>query len=352
MEENIRNINKDSEEFKSKLDEMKQLCYDEMNKKYQNILKKKVEEIQKTILEDVQKQNQIILDSYVKQFEELEKKRENDFSQMSKLMLGEGKEEAIIFSSIKTTHHGIKCNKCQTEPIVGYRYKCSVCKDYNLCEKCEQKNSETEEHAHNFIKMRNEERKHEEKQEKKQEKQEKKQEKQEKKQEKQEKQVKQEKQEVKEEEYNYQVMNNDLQKKVTEFKDKEVNFEVSLKNIGILNWPKGKTKLINDPKSDLKANNMDLPDLQINKEQKIKITLNIEKMRAGEKQCIYHFNVEGKNYGNPLILKVIMEEDENVIKMRTEFELSTEEYDSEKLFNALKKNNNDINKAFSSLYQN
>ena len=236
-------------------------------------------------------------------------------------------------------------NQCQEEPIVGYRYRCSVCKDYNLCEKCEQKNSETEEHPHNFIKMRNEEKKHEEKQEKKQEKQEKKQEKQEKI-EKKEKQDNQEKKEVKDVEYKYQVMNNDLQKKVTEIKDKKVDFEVSLKNIGILQWPKGKTKLINDPKSDLKANDMDLPDLQIGNEQKIKITLNIEKMKAGAKQSIFHFNVDGKNYGNPLILKVIMEEDENVVKMRTEFELSTEEYDSEKLFNALKKNNNDINKAF------
>ena len=31
-----------------------------------------------------------------------------------------------------------------------------MCKDYNLCEKCEEKNEISEEHPHNFIKIRNE----------------------------------------------------------------------------------------------------------------------------------------------------------------------------------------------------
>ena len=57
---------------------------------------------------------------------------------------------------VKTTHHGIKCNKCGREPIIGFRFKCSVC-NYNLCSDCEIKNSETKEHKHNFIKMRKEE---------------------------------------------------------------------------------------------------------------------------------------------------------------------------------------------------
>jgi len=32
-------------------------------------------------------------------------------------------------------HEGIKCQKCFQEPIIGYRYKCSVCNDYDLCQK-------------------------------------------------------------------------------------------------------------------------------------------------------------------------------------------------------------------------
>lgn len=91
----------------------------------------------------------------------MEKKREEDYNNsMSKIMMSNAQNEGnIIFSAVKTTHHGIKCNKCGKNPIIGYRYKCSICKNYNLCENCEEKNYETEEHSHNFIKMRNEEKK-------------------------------------------------------------------------------------------------------------------------------------------------------------------------------------------------
>ena len=160
------------------------------------------------------------------------------------------------------------------------------------------------------------------------------------------------KQEVKEKEYKYQVMNKDLQKEAVEFHDKQVIFDVTLKNIGVLQWPKGKTKLINDPKSDIKEKEIILADLQKDKDQKVKIPLNLANVKAGEKKCIYHFNVEGKNYGNPLILKVIMKEDENVVKLRNEFGLSEKEFDSAKLFDALKKNNNDLYKTFGSLFNN
>ena len=73
----------------------------------------------------------------------------------------QGKEGDYNISAVKTTHYGIVCKKCNMNPIKGYRYKCSVCKDYNLCERCEEKNYETQEHQHDFIKMRNEEKKEE-----------------------------------------------------------------------------------------------------------------------------------------------------------------------------------------------
>ena len=60
-------------------------------------------------------------------------------------------------SLCKTVHHGIKCFDCFREPIIGYRYKCSICYNYNLCEKCEEKNGMTRRHPHYFIKIRDEE---------------------------------------------------------------------------------------------------------------------------------------------------------------------------------------------------
>ena len=55
---------------------------------------------------------------------------------MSKIMLSNVQEEGEInISFVKITHNGIKCNKCEIEPISGYRYKCSICKNYNLYQK-------------------------------------------------------------------------------------------------------------------------------------------------------------------------------------------------------------------------
>ena len=264
---------------------MRKDCYDELNKKYQELLQVKIKEIEKTIYKDVQQQNQKVLDSYVKQIEELEKKRENEFNEMSKVMMsGIQKDGESNFSMIKTTHHGIKCNQCKKEPIVGYRYKCHVCDDYNLCEICEEKNSITQEHNHNFIKIRKSEKKEEIKI----------------------KENEPQPQKVidinkieEKKEYNYESEEKNLNIDAKGFDDKEVTFIVILKNIGNLQWPNGKTQLLNDKNSDIKSNNYVLKNLKKGEHQEVNIKLNLDKMRAGNKKCIFHFNVNGKNYGEP-----------------------------------------------------
>ena len=60
----------------------------------------------------------------------------------------EKKEEKIMN---KIVHFGVKCDQCKKYPIVGVRYKCSVCHNFDYCEDCEKKFSRT--HKHAFFKI-------------------------------------------------------------------------------------------------------------------------------------------------------------------------------------------------------
>jgi hypothetical protein len=47
-------------------------------------------------------------------------------------------------------HAGVICDGCKVCPIQGIRYKCSVCVDFDLCDKCEAE----KQHAHPMLKIR------------------------------------------------------------------------------------------------------------------------------------------------------------------------------------------------------
>ena len=51
----------------------------------------------------------------------------------------------------KLIHFGVTCDGCGVFPIVGCRYKCAVCDDFDFCEECEKKKGE--EHNHPFLKI-------------------------------------------------------------------------------------------------------------------------------------------------------------------------------------------------------
>ena len=55
-------------------------------------------------------------------------------------------------SNKKVIHPGIICDGCE-KPIIGVRYKCTICNDFNYCEKCEAKFKEK--HGHPMLKINN-----------------------------------------------------------------------------------------------------------------------------------------------------------------------------------------------------
>lgn len=48
--------------------------------------------------------------------------------------------------STQVVHRGITCDGCQQSPITGIRFKCRTCPDFDLCESCEAKNIHPAEH--------------------------------------------------------------------------------------------------------------------------------------------------------------------------------------------------------------
>ena len=102
-----------------------------INNLTQNI-SEKIEEIGKVVLPLA---NQIVN----KITENLEKKE-------IKLKAGAPKKEEN-----KKVHVGIHCNGCGVNPIVGNRFKCAICDNFDYCEKCESLHKDS--HKHPFIKI-------------------------------------------------------------------------------------------------------------------------------------------------------------------------------------------------------
>jgi hypothetical protein len=47
----------------------------------------------------------------------------------------------------KAIHYGVMCDKCKKIPIIGVRFKCAVCPDFDFCEECEKKFAAKHNHA-------------------------------------------------------------------------------------------------------------------------------------------------------------------------------------------------------------
>ena len=150
-----------SKEFQKEINKLKSQYLEELNKKYKSIANKKISEFMKNLGEEIKTENDIFLTNILGKMEEISSKKENkEPLQLSKIL--ENKNDRIFEtgSSISTVHKGIKCSNCGIDPIIGIRYKCLMCDNFNLCEKCEKlEDNNINSHPHNLIKMRKEEKK-------------------------------------------------------------------------------------------------------------------------------------------------------------------------------------------------
>ena len=127
---------------------------------YEKKLKQKMKELSNDMSNKIKIEELENKKIFLKKYEQSQIKLKEKFSQISimaksKINNNNNKNNNKV-AVCKTVHKGIKCQRCFQEPIIGYRYKCMVCNDYNLCEQCEEKNFLNYEHPHDFIKIRKE----------------------------------------------------------------------------------------------------------------------------------------------------------------------------------------------------
>jgi len=262
----------------------------------------------------------------------------------------EGKNNHNINKCL-TVHKGIKCQKCFQEPIIGYRYKCSVCHDYNLCQICEEKNSISGDHQHDFIKMRKEPKSND-----------------------------------------LTIINNNINNKEIFHKNQNINkniendeysyecinilqlslylyegteegkIEIILKNNGKKAWPEGKAKLYFERESQLTGDEVMLKPQKPGEQEKYDIVLKgLEIYTPKQYKSFMGFYIDDEKFGEQLTLTINIKEKNKIKKelednmdkineFRNTFDLNAEDYSDEKLLKVLKENNFNYEEAFSQLY--
>ena len=239
----------------------------------------------------------------------------------------------------KLVHKGYQCNICNQNPLLGIRYECENCNDYNLCEKCyNDVLNEKQKHFNHksFIKI--------------------------------DKVI---------EKYNNRINNNSLpKKKIEEEENENIEFSYKIKGSNYIEKRieahtsetlvsitltnnckyqyKTDTKLICDEKSNLKCKPCNIQPLNTNQSQNCLILFeNLKELKSGEYYIFLNFMVGNIIYGDQIKIKLIIGIDkkfELLKQFRNEYQLSNKDYSNENLLFHLEKNNFNFSLTFNSLF--
>ena len=206
------------------------------------------------------------------QLENIENMRNNSLI-MTEISNSKIQVTSQIFNSSICFHHGIKCEKCQNMPIIGHRYKCPKCLNYNLCQDCEEKNSEINFHPHlNFILIRFPETS------------------------------------LANNDYSYECLTKDLEIH-QKYGVESFNIKLKLKNVGYIKWPELKSVLkCNKEKSTIFCDKFILPPIDMNEETDVVLNFKkCSKVPKGAYFCNVDCFIDRKKRRGPIDIKVFIE---------------------------------------------
>lgn len=145
-------------------------------------------------------------------------------------------------------------------------------------------------------------------------------------------------------EYSYKCLTNNLNFAIQKGMKKGIFF-IEIENNGALTWPKNKTFLeIDNSKSSIKnTQNFPLSPLNYGEKTSLNILVNHMNKYKPSKQCIYlDFKVDGKKYGESILLNIEITENINKIKyksiiraFRDDFDFTTSVFSDTTIGNAL-----------------
>ena len=134
-----------------------------------------------------------------------------------------------------------------------------------------------------------------------------------------------------------------------------IEIPLMLKNIGLYSWPSNATKLIFDKNCQIKGKTVELKSLDVNEEQQCNVKIEgLGQLPVGEYETGVYLNIKGNNIGKIIKMKIIIKEKENPIdqyietikKFRTEYNIEENEYSNDEVYNILKSNEFNFEKAF------